>query len=453
VPFQEETYSVRELCGDIGDFLQEAFSSVWVAGEINRLRRHQRGHLYFELIEKGDKDEIVGKLEAVAWRGDYERIHRSLADTGQELAEGQQIRCRGSVDFYAPFGRLQLVVREVDPVFALGLLAKRRQETLSALAAAGLLTRNRECRLAEVPLRLALITSEESAAYHDFLSTLSESGFGFRVFFIHASVQGREAEREVASALGALTDLEIDCAVLIRGGGSRADLAVFDSRRIAEAVARAPVPVLTGLGHQIDESISDMVAHTPLKTPTKVAEILVGRLREAELRLVEIRQALRREALEPLRVGREAVGRAERGLALARYRLSAASTRVAHRAQMLSAAVDRRLRAASGRLEEVRERLVVIGPIRVGQQAWAPERLVERLVVRSRGKLRELAVRLEGWEMTCRQLAPGKTLQRGFSITRDSRGKLVMNPRDVDPGDLIRTELAQGALQSRVEDA
>ena len=452
VSFREETYSVRELCEDIRDFLREAFSSVWVAGEVNRLRPHQRGHLYFELIEKGDADEIVGKVEAVAWRGDYQKIRRSLADTGQELAEGQQIRCRGSVDFYAPFGRLQLVVREVDPIFTLGLLAKRRQETLKALTAAGLLTRNREHLLSELPLRLALITSEGSAAYHDFLSTLRESGFGFEVLFIHASVQGREAENEVASALEALAGLEVDCAVLIRGGGSRADLAVFDSRRIAEAVARAPVPVVTGLGHEIDESISDVVAHTALKTPTKVAEFLVERLRLAEGRVVEVRQALKRVALEPLRRGREAVGRAERGLALARYRLAEASTRVAHAARMLSAAIERRLADATGRLEGVRERLMVIAPIRVEQQAGAPERVAEKIVARTRGKLRELAVRLEGWEMICRQLAPVKTLERGFSITRDSRGKLVLNPRDVEPGDLIRTELARGKLKSRVEE-
>lgn len=212
------------------------------------------------------------------------------------------------------------------------------------------------------------------------------------------------------------------------------------------------MPVLTGLGHEIDESISDMVAHTALKTPTKVAESLVERLRVAEQRVVEIRQALQREALVPLRLGREAVGRAERGLALARYRLSEASTRMAHAARMLSAAIDRRLRDATGRLEEVRERLRVIAPIRVEQQASATQRLAEQVVARTRGKLRELAVRLEGWEMICRQLAPEKTLQRGFSITRDSRGKLLLHPREVDPGDLIRTELARGKLKSRVEE-
>src|SRR4029078_7543944 len=119
----------------------------------------------------------------------------------------------------------------------------------------------------------------DSAAYHDFLSCLRESGYGFRVIFFHAAVQGKEAEREVVSALRALAGLDVDCAVLIRGGGSRTDLAAFDSRAIAEAVARAPLPVLTGLGHEIDQSISDLVAHTALKTPTKVAELLVDAVR------------------------------------------------------------------------------------------------------------------------------------------------------------------------------
>src|SRR6185295_1485933 len=147
-----------------------------------------------------------------------------LAASGQELQDGLQIRVRGSLDFYAPGGRLQFCVREVDPAFGLGLLERRRRETLAALAAAGLLERNRGLPLPDLPLSIALITSHGSAAYEDFLSGLRESIYGFRVIFIHASVQGREAEREVVSALRALARLAVDCAVLIRGGGSRTDL-------------------------------------------------------------------------------------------------------------------------------------------------------------------------------------------------------------------------------------
>ena len=137
---------------------------------------------------------------------------------------------------------------------------------------------------------------------------------------------------------------------------------------------------------------------------------------------------------------------------MARYRLAEASTRVAHVARMLGAGVAGRMRDAAGRLDEVRRRLIVIAPIRVEQQASVPQRLADQMVASTRGKLRELAVRLQGWEMICRQLAPEKTLQRGFSITRDSRGKLVLNAGDVESGDLIRTQLARGELKSRVEE-
>ncbi|HXO22303.1 MAG TPA: exodeoxyribonuclease VII large subunit, partial [Thermoanaerobaculia bacterium] len=224
LPLFEPTYSVSQLCGEIRDFLSEAFASLWVAGEAQRVKASPRGHLYFELVEKGERDEIVGKLEAVIWKTDYARVKKLLAASEQQIAEGMQVRCRGNLDFYGPGGKVQLCVREVDPVFTLGLLERRRRETLAALSAAGLLERNRALPWPELPLRLALITSRDSAAYHDFLSCLSESGYGFQVLFLHASVQGREAEREVASALsllGGLAGRPVDCAVVIRGGGSR----------------------------------------------------------------------------------------------------------------------------------------------------------------------------------------------------------------------------------------
>jgi len=378
-------------------------------GEAQRVRPSARGHLYFELIEKGERDEIVGKLDAVIWKTDFAKIQRLLAVSEQRLSDGVQVRCRASLDFYAPSGRLQLCVREVDPAFTLGLLERRRRETLAALTAAGLLELNRGLPLPDLPLSVALITSHGSAAYHDFLSGLAESGYGFRVLFLHAAMQGREAEREVVSALAALARLGVDCAVLIRGGGSRTDLAAFDSRAIAEAIARAPFPVLTGLGHEIDRSIADLAAHAAFKTPTKVAEFLVERMALADQALTDLRQALARQALEPLRAGREALGRAERGVSLARLRLAAAAARVEEHARAL------------GRL--------------------------------GRSVLREAAATLQGLERLCLQLAPERTLERGFSLTRDAAGRLVRQPEQVKPGDLIATRVAGGGFRSRVEES
>ncbi len=416
------------------------------------MRRHRRGHLYFELVEKGEGDAIVGKLEAVIWASDHRRIERQLTAAGVEITDGQTIRCCGGVDFYPPFGRVQLVVRDVDPVFTQGLLALRRRETLEWLAGQGLLTRNRELALVPLPLRLALVTSEGSAAYHDFLSSLRESGYGFRVLFLHASVQGREAEGELVSALGSLAGLELDCAVLIRGGGSRTDLAVFDSRRVAEAVARAPVPVLTGLGHEIDESIADLVAHTALKTPTKVAEFLVGRVAETEAALEHAWEAFQRQALEPLRRARVAVERAERSLRLAGFRLGATRARLGDLAGLLERAAGRSLAEGRRRLQAGAERVAVAAPRLLRGRRREPDRAAERIAALARVRLREAAAQTEAWSRLCTQLGPQKTLARGFSITRDLEGRPLREAGRVAAGERILTELASGRLISRVEE-
>jgi len=451
LPLFEPTYSVSRLCGEIRDVLGEVFSSIWVVGEAQRVRPSARGHLYFELVEKGERDEIVGKLDAVIWKGDLLRVKRMLAGSGQQISEGMQIRCRVSVDFYGPGGRLQVCVRDVDPTFTLGMLELRRRETLAALTAAGLATEAGSLPLADLPLTLALITSHGSAAYHDFLSGLAESGYGFRVLLVHAAVQGRDAEREIVSALASLARLPVDCAVLIRGGGSRSDLAVFDSRAIAEAIARAPFPVLAGLGHEIDVSISDQVAHLSFKTPTKVAEFLVERIARQEQRLDELRRALVREALEPLRAGRESLGRAERGVQLARMRLAAAGHRVEELARAVARLGRSGLRQAESRRQVLRARLADLAPRRVEDGGRERQRLGERVVAAARGHLRESRATLQGMERLTVQLAPERTLERGFSLTRDAAGAILRHPDQAAAGDLITTRVSGGTLASRVE--
>ncbi len=392
----------------------------------------------------------MAKLEAVAWRRDYQRIRRALDASGQQLAEGHEIRCRCDVDFYPPFGRLQLAVREVDPAFSLGLLARRRQETLAALERAGLLERNRRLELPPVPLRVALVTSAGSAAYHDFLSGLRESGYGFRVLFVHAAVQGRAAERELASALGALSGLEADCAVLIRGGGSRTDLAVFDSRVVAEAVARCPLPVVTGLGHEIDQSIADLAAHTAVKTPTKAAELLVGRVRLAEGAVADAARRLDAGARDALGRAREAVGGVERGLGLTRFRLRAAAERRAAVAERLAAAARRCVRDERRRGERLAGRLARSAPVVVARRAALPRRVGGELAAAARRRVREASVRLEERSRLVRQLAPERTLERGFTITRDRAGSVVRDPRRLRAGDRLKTQFAAGTIDSAV---
>ena len=357
-------------------------------------------------MEKGDGDKIVGVLSAVVWKGEYLRLRAALERAGAKLADGQRVRCRVSVDFYPPGGRLQVQVREIDPNFTLGDLARRRAETLAALAAAGLLERNKGLAFPDLPLCIGLVTSEGSAAYHDFLATLRESGFGFRVFFVHSAVQGPEAEASLPGALAFAASAGCEAIVLIRGGGSKSDLAVFDSRAVAEAVANAALPVLTGLGHEIDESVADLAAFRSFKTPTKVAEFLVAALADAEATIERARDGLVREARRAVAEATARVGRAESRAVAARRRLERAGRALATLAEALRRAADYRLKS--------------------------------------------VALRLDGWARLVEGLKPAKTLARGFSVTRDAAGAVVRDAAAVAIGAALRTELARGSLSSQV---
>ncbi len=450
------TYAVSELTEEIRDFLGEAFAFVWVAGEAQRIRASQRGHLYFELVEKGRGDRVVGKLDAVLWRGTHLRVRRRLAASGQELAEGRQIRCFGRLDFYGPAGRLQLIVAEVDPLFTLGLLEQRRRETLAALTAAGLLERNRQLRLPAVPLSIGLVTSESSAAFHDFLTGLEESGFGFQVLFVHAAVQGSEAEKEVAAALRALSSdrltRRLDAVVVIRGGGSRTDLAAFDSRLVAETIARCPLPVLTGLGHETDRSIADLASHSAFKTPTKVAEFLAARVAEADRRVDLCGTALSQAARLAISKADDRVRRLEQLPRSAGLYLQAARLEIADKSRAFDLFGRRRLGEAGRGLDAAAQRLASAAPRLLARQRTAPEVLGRRLAAIAGARLREMRAVVDGFERLCAELAPERVLERGFSITRDAAGRILTRPEHVHPGDVMTTRLAGGILHSRVED-
>ncbi len=403
----EDTYRVSVLCEEIQAVLEQAYPNIWLAGEIQRLKESQAGHLYFEMVEKGRADQIIGRIGAVIYRADLQRVRKTLAESDQVLTEGLEIRCRGNLDFYPAGGRLQYVVREVDPVFTLGLLERRRQALLADLGNRDLLDRNRRLSLPQIPLEIGLVTSVESAAYHDFLSSLRESGFGFRVAVAAAAVQGDRAETEIRRGLRQLSARPgLGCIVMIRGGGSRSDLAAFDSRAVAEAVCFSPLPVLTGLGHQIDQSVADIVAHQAFKTPTSVADFLVGQVSESEREMVEVQRRL----------------------------ATAGGLRIAV-AQQIHRQIGAELASA--------------GPRRVQLAKSATRFACRRLVDLSQSRNRENRVRIESLSRLLEQLSPQRTLRRGFSITR-SGGRALRCAENVAVDEILTTELAVGTLRSRV---
>lgn len=446
------------LCNEVREILEEAYRGVWVSGELHRGRRSQNGHFYFELVEKGRGDEIVGKLDAVIWRKDFERVARTLAQAEQRLEEGQQLRCWGQLDFYPPTGRLQMVVRELDALHTLGHLEKRRRETLAALRTDGLLEANQQLELSPLPFRLGLVTSKESAAYHDFLTGLKASGLGFQVLLVHAAMQGARAELEIASALEMLGEARLargalDALVIVRGGGSRSDLAAFDSRAVARAVALAKLPVLCGLGHEIDRTITDQVCHTSFKTPTMAAEFLCQRVFASEERLRENERRLLAASANTLSRTSQELRRFERLPELALRRLQAAQSRVGESARALSALSRRQLRESERRLTEHGRRLAIAAPRCLERRRPLAEEKARRISRRAQDLLHHQKVWLDGAARLCQEVAPERLLERGYSITRNAEGTLLRSPDQVRSGEQLTTRTAGGLVRSRVEGA
>src|SRR3954454_5334368 len=292
---QEPTYSVAELSAGIGAALSRAFpDEVWVLGEIANLSRPGSGHVYFDLVGDGCR------LRVTLWESDKRVVNAVLKRAGGavRMSDGTEVRIRARVQWWAEGGQASLRMLSIDTAYTLGRLAEERELLLQRLRAAGLLARQATLTLSAVPLRVGLVTSEGSAAAVDFLHTLEASGHAWQVALADARVQGLEAELSVVAALDALVEIvpSIDVICIVRGGGARTDLASFDSEAIALAIAHCPIPVLTGIGHEVDTTIADLVAHTRHKTPTACAAALVGAVVAWCERLDAVRVAIARAA-------------------------------------------------------------------------------------------------------------------------------------------------------------
>ncbi|MEY2423441.1 MAG: exodeoxyribonuclease large subunit [Acidimicrobiaceae bacterium] len=293
---EEPTFSVAELNAGIGAVLGRAFpDELWVRGEIANLSRPPSGHVYFDLVD----DDCA--LSVTLWATDRQVVNAVLRRSGGavRMTDGTEVRVRVRVAWYAKRGQVSLRMLSIDTAYTLGRLAEARELLMRRLASEGLLARQPALTMKPVPLTVGLVTSDNSAAAHDFLQTLESSGFAWKVVLVDARVQGLEAEASVLDALDRLLALPdpVDVVCIVRGGGARTDLAAFDSEAIARAIAHFPVPILTGIGHEIDTTIADLVAHRRCLTPTACAGALVDRVAEWCGRLHDRRRSIARAAL------------------------------------------------------------------------------------------------------------------------------------------------------------
>jgi exodeoxyribonuclease VII large subunit len=434
------TYSVAELGDAINDTLRRGFSDgVWVRGEISGWS--DRGqHAYFTLVDDGDGGGSTnrrngnGRSRAVVnvqfFANARMRLRPMLQKHRLRLADGMKVRVFGYLDYYAPNGRIGLKMTGIDPKYTLGDIAQSRDEVIRRLVAEGLLDANKRRSLSPIPLRVGVVTSVGTAAWHDFHDELQRSAMGFSLTVIDTRVQGDAAESAVAAAITTLARrVDLDAMVLIRGGGARNELAVFDAEPIARAIASSPVPVLTGLGHEVDRSVADDVAHTTLKTPTACAGELIARAA--------------RYAADAEAAFASIVRESRHGLTAANTDLSETAHRIARRTH---AAVER----ADERLGMRVDTLARTAPASLSRADQQLDDAQQRVIDRANAVIERAGSRLDVVSARVAALDPAVQLARGWSITRRADGSVVRSIDALDPDDTITTALADGAVTSTV---
>ncbi len=281
-------FSLSTITGRIQEILQPYIGKLfWVKAEISS-GRERGGSFYCDLVETKDSGEIIAQMRCTIWSRDLSNIRKKFKDSDLDLIldDGTAVGFQCSIQYSPRYG-LSLKVNDADPAFALGELELKKKEILDRLKKEGLLEPNKKLYVPILPINIGLITSKGSAAYNDFINTLEQSNFGFRVYLADSMVQGNKAEQSILHALETLEILDLELVLILRGGGSKTELFSLDNEQIARKIATCKYPVWTGIGHEIDTSILDHVANRYFKTPTAVAEELVARFIEMKRHLEE----------------------------------------------------------------------------------------------------------------------------------------------------------------------
>jgi exodeoxyribonuclease VII large subunit len=451
-----EKLTLTELQLIIRDSLYMSLPEMfWVIAEISEIKENSAGHCYLELIEKHpDEKNVRARVKAIIWNNRY-RFLKSLFEniTGESIKDGLKILVKAKVEYHEIYG-LSLVITDIDPAFTLGELAMKRQLVINRLQQEGVFTMNRELEIPCFPQRIAIISSKNAAGYTDFMNHLTTNNYGY-VFYtclFESLMQGPETEQGVIIALDKIADNAhmFDLVVIIRGGGSQSDLSWFDSYNIAYHITQFPLPVITGIGHEKDLSVTDMVANQALKTPTATADFIIDTTAETENHIMSVWLSIKE-------IAAETIGKS-------RSRLDSAQMKLQPLSQIIIA----------GMKESISDKVIDIisigkdftsraGGITVNQRS----RLIS--VVRSFAKEEHLALkrnneilgnlvlnyielnrsRLEAYENTLKILNPFNVLKRGYTIT-SLKGQIITNKDKLKEDDIIDTQFSDGVVRSIV---
>jgi exodeoxyribonuclease VII large subunit len=294
---ENKTISLKELNLLIKTGVRELFPNpFWIVAEISEMNMNQSGHCYLELIEKSaDSEQITAKAKATIWAFTFRMLKPYFESvTGQRFATGIKVMLSVTIEFHELYG-FSLNVKDVEPNYTVGDLTRKKQEIIKQLQDEGVFHLNKDLEFPLVPQNIAVISSETAAGYGDFINQLKQNRYGFKykIKLFKAFMQGAETEKSIISALEQIFESPkpYDIVVLIRGGGSQSDLNYFNSYWLAYHITQFPIPVITGIGHERDQTITDMVAHTSLKTPTAVAEFVIEKTLEFDSYLSDLQEA------------------------------------------------------------------------------------------------------------------------------------------------------------------
>lgn len=383
----------------------------WVQAELSDVRTNATGHCYLEFVQKDPRRHTpVAKARGTIWAGVFGTLKPYFEkSTGQAFASGIKVLVRVKVDFHELYG-YSLTVYDIDPTYTVGDMARRRLEILRQLEEEGVLTLNKELELPLLPQRVAVVSSATAAGYGDFSHQLQNNnrGYYFHTELFAAVMQGEQVERSVLAALDRILERmdHFDAVVIIRGGGSSSDLSGFDTYMLAAACAQFPLPIITGIGHERDDTVIDSVAHTRVKTPTAAAELLINKVDNAAMELDELARRLHAGVLG---------------------RIAAEQRRLKYHRNRIPSLVYARLSNSKLSLLTARKDL---------RQA------VGTSITRQKHKLELLQQRVH-------HASPQRILQKGYTLTLKD-GKVVTRADQLKPGDNITTQLIDGEIKSTV---
>ena len=429
---------------------------IWVIAEISDLNTNRTGHCYLELIEKSEKkDVVIAKARGTIWSFTFRMIKPYFEDaTGQTLKAGMKVLFKASVEFHEIYG-FSLNIKDIDPNYTLGDIERKKRETISKLESEGVIDMNKDTHLPSVPQRIAIISSPTAAGYQDFVHQLNNNQEGFTIYhhLFPAIVQGDAAVSSIISTFDKIYEYEtlFDAVVLIRGGGSASDLMCFDDYELAYYITQFPLPVLTGIGHERDISVADMVAHTHLKTPTAVAEFIIQKITDFYLYLEGLQNAfidITTRKIDENKHRLELV--AQKITPLVLNSLNRQNNRIENLAETIKRATLSFVNINMQKLKHKHDQTKYLTLKTLKGKGQNLDFYNTKLQIESKSYFKSKVQELQLLERSVSLSDPVNILNKGYSITYKNN-KVIKTSSGLNPGDKIVTKIKDGVISSTVD--